>query len=192
MLASLFARKPQSMSQQTALVGKAGFDMPLVLIVTADLCFYSSIVNAAARLNWRTELARTARRALEIHESELARIVVCDRDLPDVDWCWLFENLAAAGPRSRLLLASRHVDETLWRRVLACHGYDAIERAATSAELSTTLRFAWASLVRSLGDATGLSMPAPSSRTHRLLTTPRARPHMRPPLTSVKRDEMKP
>jgi hypothetical protein len=119
---------------------------PRVLAVTADLCFYSSVLNAATSARWRTEWARTLNRAVEICRLKSPPIVIYDGNLPGVEWGWAFDLLSAVPGRARILLAATSIDEELWRNVLSRHGYDVVERAASSEQLGRVFRFAWLSL----------------------------------------------
>jgi DNA-binding response OmpR family regulator len=119
---------------------------PRVLAVTADLAFYSGILNAASSAHWHAEWARSLNRAVEICSSKSMPIVVFDANLPDIDWAWAFERLAAIPNAPRLVLAAPSVDEDLWRNVLQRHGYDVVKRSASSDELRRLFRFAWLSM----------------------------------------------
>ena len=120
---------------------------PRVLAVTADLCFYSGVLNAATSVRWRAEWARTLARAIGICRLKPPPIVIYDSRLPGVEWSWAFEQLGAVASRPRMLLAAPSIDEDLWRDVLGRHGYDVIERSASSEELRRIFRFAWLSLL---------------------------------------------
>lgn len=124
-----------------------GDRQPRVLAVTADLRFYSGVVNAATSVRWRAEWARTLTRAVEICRLTSPPIVIYDSSLPGVEWSRAFERLGAVPNRARILLAAPSIDEELWRDVLRRHGYDVVERSASSDELRRILRFAWLSLL---------------------------------------------
>lgn len=119
---------------------------PRVLVVTADLCFYSGVLNAAASTRWQAEWARSLSRAIEICGSKPVPIVIFDGNLPDVEWGCAFDRLTAIPNRPRVVLAAPCVDEELWRNVLQRNGYDVVERSAGSEELRRLFRFAWLSL----------------------------------------------
>jgi hypothetical protein len=125
---------------------------PRVLAVTADLGFYSGVLNAATSARWRTDWARTLNRAIEICRLKSPPIVIYDGNLPGVEWGSAFDRLGAVPNRPRILLAAPSIDEELWRNVLRRHGYDVVERAASSEQLGRAFRFAW------------LSLPAPAER----------------------------
>jgi len=120
---------------------------PRVLAVTADLCFYSGVLNAASSAEWRTDWARTLNRAIEICRSKSPPIVIYDSNLPGIEWGWAFDQLNALPSQPRILLAAPSIDEELWRNVLRRHGYDVVERAASSEQLGRMFRFAWLSLL---------------------------------------------
>ena len=120
---------------------------PRVLAVTADIGFYAGVLNAASSARWRTEWARTLNRAIEVCRSKSPQIVIYDSTLPGVEWGWAFDQLSALSSHPRILLAAPSIDEELWRNVLRRHGYDVVERAASSEQLGRELRFAWLSLL---------------------------------------------
>lgn len=119
---------------------------PAVLAVTADLRFYSNVLNAVDLLGWKAEWAPGITRATEVCRRRPVPIVVCDMDLPAVPWRWAFDALNAVLDDPRLLLAARKVDEDLWLGVIRRHGYDVVERSARAGDLSRSLYFAWLSL----------------------------------------------
>jgi hypothetical protein len=120
---------------------------PRVLAVTADIGFYAGVLSAASSAQWRTEWARTFNRAIEICRLKSPPIVIFDGNLPGVEWEWAFDRLSALPSQSRILLAAPTIDEELWRNVLRRHGYDVVERAASSEQLGRVFRFAWLSLL---------------------------------------------
>ena len=120
---------------------------PRVLAVTADIGFYAGVLSAASSAQWRTEWARTFHRATEICRLKSPPIVIYDSNLPGIDWEWAFERLSTLPNRPRILLAAPSIDEELWRNVLRRHGYDVVERAASSEQLGRAFRFAWLSLL---------------------------------------------
>lgn len=118
-----------------------------VLIVTADDGFYAGVLRAADSIQCATGRAGTFHRAVEMCRSRSQLIVIYDGDLPDVPWETAFGRLRAVTGEPRILLAAGSVDEALWMRVLTHRGYDAVERSASSAQLTHALRFAWLSLL---------------------------------------------
>jgi hypothetical protein len=137
---------------------RAGFDSPhspqqitqpvnpSVLVITADLGFYSGVLLAACSHRWHAHWARNLTRAIEIVRSERPPIVIYDANLPWMDWQLAFDRLSESCSEQRILLATNWMSEELWREVLTRHGYDLLPRGARSAELARAMRFAWLSL----------------------------------------------
>jgi hypothetical protein len=119
---------------------------PGILAITADLGFYSCVLNAAYSWGWSAEWASSMNRGLEVCGSDIIRIVIYDRNLPNVDWRHALDCLSAAASQARILLAAPQIDEDLWRTVLRWGGYDVLSRSADSEQLRRELRFAWLSL----------------------------------------------
>jgi hypothetical protein len=117
-----------------------------VLAVTADIAFYAKVLNAATSARWRTDWARSMRRAVEICGRKPVSIVIYDGNLPGVGWQWAFDRLFTVAYLPRLLLAADSVDENLWRDVLSRHGYDVVERSANPDHFRRVFRFASLSL----------------------------------------------
>src|SRR5579862_1445710 len=59
---------------------------PGILAITADLCFYSSVLSAASSCGWSADWGRSMNRGLEICGSRPIQIVIYDRNLPGIDW----------------------------------------------------------------------------------------------------------
>lgn len=119
---------------------------PGILAVTADVSFYSSVQNAASSWGWNVEWASSLSRGLGVCRAHQIRIVIYDRNLPDVDWMYALERLNGTATESRILLAAPEISEDLWRTVLRRHGYDVLTRSANSEQMKRELRFAWLSL----------------------------------------------
>lgn len=119
---------------------------PAVLVITADIRLFSAVLHAASSVDWQSDWARTMGRAIEICRLEPAPIVVFDDTLPGVEWGWAFDLIHAVSNRRRILLASRLIDEELWRKVVLRGGYDIVRRSAGSEEWKRLFRFAWLSL----------------------------------------------
>jgi hypothetical protein len=119
---------------------------PQILTVSADVGFYSSVLNAANSCGWRAEWARSMKRGVELCRTGFTPIVIYDRNLPGVDWRSAVDQLSRAAAKGRVLLAAPEIDEDLWRTVLHRHGYDVLTRSADAEQLKRELRFAWLSL----------------------------------------------
>jgi len=119
---------------------------PGILAVTADVGLYSCILGAACTSGWTADWAASVSRAVSVCSSKTIRIVVYDSNLPYSDWRNGLRCLARTSPAPRILLASPHVDEDLWRTVRRLRGYDVLARSANPEQLRRELRFASLSL----------------------------------------------
>jgi hypothetical protein len=119
---------------------------PGILAISADMCFYAKVLNAAGSLGWRTTWARGLNRAIDSYAAESTPIAIYDVSLPNSVWASAFDRLSSIPNPPRILLASKHIDEELWRNVLQKRGYDVLLRSAGSAEFARMLHFAWLSL----------------------------------------------
>lgn len=144
---------------QLAIISRPG-----ILVISADLGFYSRILSAAYQFSWSADWSSTMSCGLKICGSKPVDIVVYDRDLPDVDWREGLRALSRVATPPRVLLAASTIDEDLWRTVLLLRGYDVMPKLANSAQLSRELRFAW------------LSFDAPVVRTPEELPSQEIRP----------------
>ncbi len=121
---------------------------PGVLVVTADDKFYYLLLSLAIDLGWSIRRARNLVLAAEQMTSHPMPVVVYDERLPYSHWRDGVRALGSLEARSVILLATRRLDEEIWRIVLECKGYDALERTARKEEWTRMLRFAWLSFCR--------------------------------------------
>jgi hypothetical protein len=137
---------------------------PGVLVVTADDKFYYLLLSLAIDLGWGIRRARNLVSAGQQMASHPMPIVVYDERLPYSQWR---DGLRALGSREGhplVLLATRRLDEDIWRIVLECKGYDALERAARKEEWTRMLRFAWLSYRQPSAEPDLLAAAAISNR----------------------------
>jgi CheY-like chemotaxis protein len=119
---------------------------PHLLAVTADVAFYAAVLGAGTDSHWRTDWARSLRRAVEACTVKAVPVVMYDTNLPGIDWRWALDCFAATAHPPRVVVAAASVDEDLWSHVLERHGYDVVERSAGPDNLRRILHFAWLSL----------------------------------------------
>ncbi len=119
---------------------------PGIVAVSADLSFYSRILNGACSWGWSADWANSMNRALELCCSKNIEIVIYDRNLPRIDWRDALGRLHCVAPHARILMAAPEIDEDFWRTVLRRRGYDVMARTANWEQVKRELRFAWLSL----------------------------------------------
>jgi hypothetical protein len=138
---------------------------PGVLVVTADDKFYYLLLSLAIDLGWSIRRARNLVNAAEHLSSHPMPVVVYDERLPYSHWRDGMRALGSLEARPLIILATRRLDEEIWRIVLECKGYDALERAARKEQWTRMLRFAWLSFCRPSEEPDHLPAEALSRRT---------------------------
>ncbi len=137
---------------------------PGVLVVTADDKFYYLLLSLTIDLGWGIHRARNLLSAAEHMASHPMPIVVYDERLPYSHWRDGVRALGSLEARPLILLATRRLDEEIWRIVLECKGYDALERGARKEEWIRMLRFAWLSYCRPAEEPDDIPAAALSNR----------------------------
>jgi len=121
---------------------------PTLLAVTdspSDRALLRRMVESAG---WKIVLAADLEDALGICNSQAIPVALYDRDLQQVDWRQAVERLAEQ--RCRVILASFVADDYLWDELILHGGFDILAKPFREDELLHTLRFAWATVMKSL------------------------------------------
>ena len=116
----------------------------VLLAVTPWLADQESLRRIAARQGWELIVADTLAEAKTILTRRTIPVILCDRDLPDVDWT---ESLRAflepAGSRCVVLISAVN-DEYLLREVVHRGGYDVILKPLQEEErVVSAVQLAW-------------------------------------------------
>jgi FixJ family two-component response regulator len=88
-----------------------------------------------------------------VEPAGIERVVLCDRDLPGVDWRQAIQQLAGAQNRRGVILASSVVDDYLWEEVIHLGGYDVLAKPFREGDVIHAIEFAWAAVTKSLPSA---------------------------------------
>jgi DNA-binding response OmpR family regulator len=97
----------------------------------------------AASSGWRISIVGSSEAAIALLKEEPTPLVICDRDLACEAWSDVLAKIAARPQAVCVLLASRVVDDYLWRQVVLHHGYDVIAKPFQPEELRHAVAFAW-------------------------------------------------
>jgi len=92
---------------------------------------------------WRTHRVRNRSEFARHMHSGHARVVVCERDLPDGDWRDVLEIAASMLSPPPVIVTSRLADEYLWAEVLNLGGYDVLAKPLDRQEVGRSLNLAW-------------------------------------------------
>ncbi len=97
----------------------------------------------AGNHGWRVSIVESSEAAISVLNEQPTPVVICDRDLPDEAWHEVLAKIAALPQAVCVLVASRVVDDYLWRQVIRHHGYDVVSKPFQPEELRRAVRFAW-------------------------------------------------
>jgi DNA-binding NtrC family response regulator len=97
----------------------------------------------ASDYRWRISIVGSSDAAVASLNEQPTPLVICDRDLTSEDWREALAKIAALPQAVCVLLASRVVDDSLWRQVIRHHGYDVVSKPFQPEELRRAVTFAW-------------------------------------------------
>jgi putative two-component system response regulator len=99
-----------------------------LLVISASAREQNAIRVIAMRHGWKLLLADSVSSALTLLALEPAALILCDRDLPDVEWRDMFRTLLAAAEGQCVILVSPVTDDYLWQAVIEVGGYDVLSK----------------------------------------------------------------
>jgi len=97
----------------------------------------------AGDFRWKVSIVSSSQAAIAVLSEQPTPLVICDRDLSGEDWRDVLAKIAALPQAVCVLLASRVVDDYLWRQVIRHHGYDVVSKPFQPEELRRAVTFAW-------------------------------------------------
>jgi DNA-binding NtrC family response regulator len=114
-----------------------------VLAVTREELDRNSLSAFAIRGQWDLVLTGSCEEALEMLKKMRAAVILCDRDLPGVDWRDALGTLAASRPDCPIILTSSVNDEYLWDEVIHKGGYDVLSKPLVEDLTVRAVNLAW-------------------------------------------------
>jgi hypothetical protein len=69
-------------------------------------------------------------------------VVLCERDVPGLEWQDAVRILASAAPRPCVILLSKVVDDYLWKEIVAGGGYDVVASPLRDADAARSIKLA--------------------------------------------------
>jgi DNA-binding response OmpR family regulator len=113
-----------------------------ILALTQDAGAWHTLQAVCSRSGWTLLWAHNCERAIALIEQHLATILICDRDLPGINWREAMARIAALPQPVCILLASRVADQYLWREVVDNRGFDLLVIPFDEASLVRSVRMA--------------------------------------------------
>ena len=135
------------LDRQTARDSAAGTALaaePVKLVAITEKPDDSAVLQQiAVGYRWRISIVGSSDAAVASLNEQPTPLVICDRDLANEDWRDVLAKIAALPQAVCVLLASRVVDDYLWRQVIRHHGYDVVSKPFQPEELRRAVAFAW-------------------------------------------------
>ena len=97
----------------------------------------------AAEYHWKISIVDSVGAAVALLHEQPTPIIICDRDLPNEAWPDVLAKVASQPVAVCVLLASRVVDDYLWRQVIEHRGYDLVAKPFQPENLRRAVTFAW-------------------------------------------------
>ncbi len=114
-----------------------------VLAIAPDERDKSSLSLFSVRGQWDLALTGSCDEALEMLKKMRAAVILCDRDLPGLDWRHALEKLASSRPDCPIVLTSSVNDEYLWDEVIHKGGYDVLAKPLQENQTVRAVNLAW-------------------------------------------------
>jgi len=114
-----------------------------VLAIAPDDRDKSSLSAFSVRGQWDLVLASSCEEALEALKKMRAAVILCDRDLPGVDWRNALEKLSSSRRDCPIVLTSSVNDEYLWDEVIHKGGYDVLSKPLQEELTVRAVNLAW-------------------------------------------------
>jgi len=121
---------------------ESGERIPVLAIAREDLD-RNSLSAFSVRGQWDLVLTESCEEALEALKKMRAAVILCDRDLPGVDWRNTLEKLSASRPDCPIVLTSSVNDEYLWDEVIHKGGYDVLSKPLQEGLTVRAVNLAW-------------------------------------------------
>ena len=119
-----------------------GERIPVLAIGREDLD-RKALSTFSVRGQWDLVLTGSCEEALEALKKMRAAVILCDRDLPGVDWRDALEKLSASRPDCPIVLTSSVNDEYLWDEVVHKGGYDVLSKPLQEDLTVRAVNLAW-------------------------------------------------
>jgi DNA-binding NtrC family response regulator len=117
-----------------------------VLAIAPDDRDKGSLSAFSVRGQWDLVLTNSCAEALDILKRIRAAVILCDRDLPGLDWRKALQMLAASRPDCSIILTSPVNDEYLWDEVIHTGGYDVVAKPLREEQTVRAVNLAWSYL----------------------------------------------
>ena len=102
----------------------------------------STLREAAEQEHWQLYFAKSCEEAWHLAERLQAQVILCDRDLPEMEWRQAVGVLASLAHRPVVVLISPVADEYLWNELFRIGGFDLLRKPLRTGEVARVLKLA--------------------------------------------------
>lgn len=97
---------------------------------------------AADRECWNLHFTNSSEEAWTIAKQLKAPVILCDRDLPEIEWRQTVRTLAALPHRPMVILLSKFADQSLWSEVFRSGGFDILRKPLRTEDVRKAVNLA--------------------------------------------------
>lgn len=115
--------------------------MPVVALLKGDHD-RGLLANIASRDRLDIHFAETCGEAWNTANRLKSPVILCERDLPGMEWQDVVRILASAASHPCVILISRVVDDYLWKEIVARGGYDVLVTPLREEDATRSIRLA--------------------------------------------------
>jgi len=101
------------------------------------------LMNIAIPRGIDVRFAASCSEAWTIANQTEAPVILCDRDLPGIEWRDAMQILASAPQRPSVILTSKVVDDYLWQEVIRNGGYGVLPKPLREQDVVRSVKLAW-------------------------------------------------
>jgi len=127
----------------------AGENRIRVLAVTANEVDRFVLEGIGTRAGWDLKVTGNCQDAMASLKHRPAQVILCDRDLPQVEWREALRVFGTSAPGCAVVLISPETDDRFWLEVIEHGGYDVVTRPIHEARVSSAVRQAFSQVPRS-------------------------------------------
>jgi DNA-binding response OmpR family regulator len=117
-----------------------------VVVAGADeqdrIALNQALIEIGGREHWNVEFTNVCEDAWTIAHQLTAPVILCDRELAEIEWRDAVQTLSALPHRPMVILLSKVTDESLWSEVFRIGGFDILTKPLRAKEIRRVVNLA--------------------------------------------------
>jgi len=114
-----------------------------VIALTSDEQTKRTLSQLAVRGQWNLAFAGAGDEALAMLTAGHPAVILCDREMQNLDWRGFFKRVAAYSRQCATILTSSTYSERLWDEVIRSGGYDVLAKPLNEDQTLGAVNLAW-------------------------------------------------